>query len=75
MWKMPFYDIMLLYRSYEDYVKEQDEEQMKQQEQYEQEAEDYKANMPNPSDFKMPDMNNITRGFTNSMGNFSMPNF
>lgn len=75
MWKMPFYDIMLLYRSYEDYVKQQNEEQEKQQAEYEQEAEDYKANMPNPSDYKMPDMNSITKGFTSSIPNFTMPSF
>ena len=75
MWKMPFYDIMLLYRAYEEYVNKENEEQTKQQEQYEQQAEDYKANMPNPSDYKMPDINNISRGFTNSMSGFTMPNF
>ena len=73
---MPFYDIMLLYRGYEDYVKEQNEEQQKQQAEYEQQAEDYKADMPKPGDFKMPDMNNISKGFVSpSLSGFQMPKF
>ena len=37
MGEMYFYDIMLLYKKYEAYVKEEQEQQAKQQEEYEQE--------------------------------------
>ena len=73
---MPFYDIMLLYKAYSDYVDEENKEQEKQQAKYEQEAEDYKH--PSLDDYKsqMPDINNLTKGFTNpSLGNFTMPKF
>ncbi len=73
---MPFYDIMLLYKAYSDYVDEENKEQQKQQEKYEQEAEEYKT--PSLDDYKshMPDINNIAKGFTvPTLNNFSMPTF
>lgn len=75
---MPFYDIMLLYKAYSDYVDEENKEQEKQQAKYEEEMEDYKK--PSLDDYKIPDMtsniNNLTKGFTTpSIGNFSMPKF
>ena len=73
---MPFYDIMLLYKAYSDYVDEENKKQEEQQAQYEQQADEYKSQMPSASDYKMPDINNISRGIVNqSLSNFSMPKF
>ena len=68
---MPFYDIMLLYKAYSDYVDEENKEQEKQQARYEQEAEEYKSNSFDDYKSKMPDMNSISKGFTTP--NFTMP--
>ena len=74
MWKMPFYDIMLLYQSYSDYVDEENKEQTKQQEQYQQQIDEQKA-ANNFDNYKMPDINNISKGMVSSaMNNFNMPN-
>lgn len=57
MWEMPFYDIMLLYNAYEKHVKEENESQQEMQQKYEEEHP-----MPSASDFKMPDINSLSRG-------------
>lgn len=60
MWEMPFYDIMLLYNAYENHIKDENEQQQKMQEQYEQEHP--MPSIPSANDFKVPDLNSISRG-------------
>jgi hypothetical protein len=73
MWKMPFYDIMLLYKSYADYVDEENKSQEEQQAKYQEEMEEQKAAM-NVDNYKVPDLNNISRGMiNNAMSNFNIP--
>lgn len=60
---MTFYDIMLLYRRYEAFVNEENEQQMERQKKYE---EDYQN--------KMPDYSNIGRQMsdaTKNIGSFN----
>lgn len=66
---MPFYDIMLLYRAYEDVISEENKRNEEERKQYEDQMPDYKnfsgdiqrqvGNYKMPSgvgDFKMPQM-------------------
>lgn len=74
MWEMPFYDIMLLYRAYEDYIKDENENQKMMQEKYEQE--NPTPSIPNMNDYKMPDFNSISRGmFDAAKSGFNIPGF
>ena len=59
---MYFYDIMLLYHRYEDYVKEENESQKQQQEEYEEQQADMRA-----------EMSSIQNNMNNSGKNFSVP--
>ena len=72
---MPFYDIMLLYRAYEESVTEEKKQEEMQREEYEEQMPDYKnfssdiqkqvgnyqSSFPNISgnDFKIPEMPSI----------------
>lgn len=68
MWQMPFYDIMLLYRAYEEVVNEDKKQEEEQRKEYEEQMPDYKNfsndiqkqvnnyKMPTVENFKMPDM-------------------
>jgi len=70
---MFFYDIMYLYKAYEDYVNNENKRQEEQQAEYESE---YNSNnmRNNPmGNFKMPDINNIARGMTTNIPNFNIP--
>lgn len=73
MEKMFFYDIMLLYKKYEEYVKEEN----KQQGEYESYSEQYESKMNDLSDMKntisnmsyndFGNMDKIVKGFTSGM--------
>lgn len=68
LYKMPYYDIRLLYYAYEDYVEKENEEterqKSEQEEKYRDEIPDYKnfnvdklmSDMTNSNQFKMPSM-------------------
>lgn len=78
MGEMFFYDIILLYRRYEEYLKEENEAQKQQEAEYREEMPsmpDYKNF--NPDTYKLPtgnfDMNSISRGFSNGYSMPSMP--
>ena len=58
---MAFYDIMLLYRKYEEFVNEENEQQMDQQKKYE---EEYQDKMPNYNDIGRQ-MSDVTRNMGN----------
>ena len=70
---MPFYDIMLLYNSYAEYVDKENEQHAAEQAKYEEQYEEQKSAM-NMNNFKVPDMNSITKGMING-SQFKMPNF
>lgn len=72
---MPFYDIMLLYNAYDDYVNKENEEHGKEQARYEEQYQEQKDAM-NVNKYKnnLPDVNAITRGMMNG-SQFKMPNF
>lgn len=59
---MFFYDIMLLYRKYEAFVNEENEQQMEQQKKYE---EEYQNKVPN-----YRDIGNQMKDLTSNMGSF-----
>lgn len=61
---MPFYDIMLLYNAYEKHVKDENESQQEMQRKYEEEHPT--PSVPSMNDFKMPDINSISRGMFDS---------
>lgn len=69
MGKMYFYDIMYLYKAYEDYVTEENKQAQEHQEIYQS---SYDLNQMS-SEFKMPDYNSITRGITNDISKFNIP--
>lgn len=75
MWEMPFYDIMLLYNTYSDYVDKENErsekEQARYQEQYQEQQAEYNINKYKQN---IPDMSSITRGMMNG-SHFKMPKF
>lgn len=79
MGRMFFYDIMLLYKRYEDYVEEEDRQQKEEQKKYEEEngsVQDMQSNMQismNQMTQKMGsfDAGRLTSGFTMP----SMPHF
>jgi hypothetical protein len=56
--KMYFYDIMMLYNRYDQYVQDEQESQKEQQKQYEAQQEEYNSKYSNISS----QMANITRG-------------
>ncbi len=58
MWQMPFYDIMLLYRAYEEVVNEEKKNEEKQRKEYEEE---------------MPDYRNFSNDIQRQMNNYHMP--
>lgn len=60
MWEMPFYDILLLYRTLEEDVKNEEERQKKEQEEYE-------SKMPS-----MPDYKNFAFNMDQQMKSFNM---
>ena len=62
--RMFFYDIMLLYRRYEAYVKEENENQQAEEERY--------RDMYSDMDSKKFDMNSAMNNFKN--GNFNLDN-
>lgn len=68
--KMYFYDIMMLYHRYEEYVKEENEQQKAQEAEYEERYEDMRSEMGSVSDmsknFNVPNYN---------FGNFNPANF
>ena len=71
MWQMPFYDIMLLYRAYEEVVTEEKKQQEEQQREYEDQMPDYK----NFSSDIQRQMNNYQSSFPSgsNYGDFKMP--
>lgn len=70
--KMYFYDIMLLYHRYEDYVKEENESQKQQQEEYEEQQADMRAEMSSIQN----NMNNFGKNFSvPSIGGFNPGSF
>ena len=75
MWQMPFYDIMLLYNTYSDYIDKENEksekEQSRYQEQYQEQQAEYNINKYKQN---IPDVNSITRGMMNG-SQFKMPKF
>lgn len=73
MGKMFFYDIMYLYKAYEDYVNEENKRQEEQQAEYQEQYNTDQIKSDAASKFKTPDINSITRGMTNSIPKFSMP--
>lgn len=70
---MFFYDIMYLYKAYEDYVNEENKRQQEQQEEYESTYDSNQIRDDAMSKYKMPDINSITRGMTNNIPKFSVP--
>ena len=70
---MFFYDIMYLYKAYEDYVNEENKRQQEQQEEYESTYDSNQIRDDAISKYKMPDINSITRGMTNNIPKFSVP--
>ena len=66
MGNMYFYDIMLLYNRYEQYVNEENERAKSQQEEYENSVEqpDYGNIQNQMSNMAHQSMDTITRGFT-----------
>ena len=70
---MFFYDIMYLYKAYEDYVNEENKRQQEQQESYENTYDPNQIRDDAMSKYKMPDINSITRGMTNNIPKFSVP--
>ena len=73
MGKMFFYDIMYLYKAYEDSVNEENKRQQEQQESYENTYDPNQIRDDAMSKYKIPDINSITRGMTNSIPKFSVP--
>lgn len=68
--KMFFYDIMLLYHKYEDYVKEENKSNQQQYEDYSQQQDDMKSEMNSMvnsmnNKFNIPNMGGL------NMGNFN----
>ena len=59
---MYFYDIMMLYHRYEDYIKEENESQKMQQAEYEEQQADMKA-----------EISSVQNNMSNFGKNFSMP--
>ena len=59
---MYFYDIMMLYHRYEDYIKEENESQKMQQAEYEEQQADMKA-----------EISSMQNSMSNFGKNFSMP--
>lgn len=72
---MPFYDIMLLYNAYADYIDKENEQHEKEQERYEEQYQEQKDAM-NINKYKnnLPNVNEITRGMM-SGSQFKMPKF
>lgn len=73
MGKMFFYDIMYLYKAYENYVNEENKRQEEQQAEYQEQYDINQMKNDAMSKFKTPDINNLTRGMTNSIPKFDMP--
>lgn len=73
MGKMFFYDIMYLYKAYEDYVNEENKRQEEQQAEYQEQNNIDQIKSDAMNKYKMPDMNSITRGMTNSIPKFNIP--
>ena len=83
MWQMPFYDVMLLYKAYSDYV----DKENKKSEESDKDADIFNkqqsqipnySNMPDIGKYQptMPDANSITQGFlNNAQTNFNNMNF
>lgn len=67
MWQMPFYDIMLLYRAYEEAITEENKRNELERREYEEQMPDYKNFSSNiqqqANNYHMP----------TSMGDFKMP--
>lgn len=60
MGKMFFYDIMMLYKRYEEYVKEENEQQEAQQKEYESRYDDMKYDHSNMASQISKNVGNIT---------------
>lgn len=75
MGKMYFYDIMYLYKTYEDYVNEEKKNQEQQDAIYQEQMSSQSDINSQMQKFKMPDMNNLTRNMTNSIPKFDIPKF
>ena len=73
MGKMFFYDIMYLYKAYENYVTEEKKSQEEQQAEYQEQYDVNSTKNDAMNKFKAPDINSITRGMTNSIPKFSIP--
>lgn len=72
MWQMPFYDIMLLYRAYEEVVNEDKKQEEEQRKEYEERMPDYK-NFSNDIQKQMSNYN-YPSSFSEISGNsFKMP--
>ena len=73
MGKMYFYDIMYLYKAYEKFVENENKRQEEEREEYESSynAESMRNNAMN--NFKMPDINSISRNMTSGINNFNIP--
>lgn len=72
---MYFYDIMYLYKTYEDYVNEEKKNQEQQDAIYQEQMSSQSDINSQMQKFKMPDMNNLTRNMTNSIPKFDIPKF
>lgn len=59
MWRMPWYDIVYLYKAYSDYVDEENKQQSEQQAKIEADTERYNT----------PDYSGYTRNITNDIAN------
>ena len=72
---MFFYDIMYLYKAYENFVNEEnkkaEEQQAEYQEQYDPSS--IQQNAAAAANMKTPDINSITKGITNSIPKFNIP--
>lgn len=75
MGKMYFYDIMYLYKTYEDYVNEEKKNQEQQEAMYQEQISSQPDINSQMQKFKMPDMNSLTRNMTNSIPKFDVPKF
>ncbi len=70
MWQMPFYDIMLLYRAYEEVVNEDKKQEEEQRKEYEEQMPDYK-NFSNDIQKQMSNYQSSFPGISDN--NFKIP--
>ena len=70
---MFFYDIMYLYKAYEDYIENENKRAEEQKAEYQEQYDVSQMQKDAAVNYKMPDINNITKGLTNSIPHFNIP--